>query len=593
MEKQEGSLAPREKWQGCGAGARYRGERWGARRRAEVDPRLVAELVRRHGLAGGSILDAGCGAGRLRAALVGTGARWVGLDASLAMLAEVRALDAALTGARSASTGRDASADADVAPGRRRGQRDERVARVGCEAKAGGATLLAGDVLALPFRDGAFDAVVACRLLHHFRTREELAGVVAELARVARRVVIASFWDAGSLPALRRRVGWKQDEGPSGRVACSKRELEHVARAAGARVVEYRHVLRYLSQQTFAVLAVAQAGARGPARRTGEPAQLGAARRDGEPTQLGAAQRSGELTQRGAAQRAKERTRYGAAQRVRPQRESTGNGLALETRGEPEYVACVREVVLAAARDGARLSGPIALPELLALPALLTLDGKPGGAATRIGYLKGSPLAGKSRLRHGIRERILARAPPRLSEFENLEWLRRNGFRAPQPLAAGVLRARALGLVLYQFLLTEEVRGAATLERALAAAPAAAREACLAALGHQVARLHARGFVHRDLFPRNLLVVGDPARGEIWFLDAWRGGARLQSRGPDYDHACLLLGGALDFSDSERQAYFDAYFSERGRLGAKLDRARHLAAVARERRALVRRAGTQ
>jgi hypothetical protein len=47
----------------------------------------------------------------------------------------------------------------------------------------------------LPLGDGAVDTAVCHRLLHHMEADEERAGVLRELARVARRRVIASFSD--------------------------------------------------------------------------------------------------------------------------------------------------------------------------------------------------------------------------------------------------------------------------------------------------------------------------------------------------------------------------------------------------------------
>jgi len=47
----------------------------------------------------------------------------------------------------------------------------------------------------LPFEDDAFDTAVCHRLIHHMAEREERAGVLAEMARVAARRVILSFSD--------------------------------------------------------------------------------------------------------------------------------------------------------------------------------------------------------------------------------------------------------------------------------------------------------------------------------------------------------------------------------------------------------------
>ena len=173
----------------------------------------------------------------------------------------------------------------------------------------------------------------------------------------------------------------------------------------------------------------------------------------------------------------------------------------------------------------------------------------------RRGYLKGSSLRGKAWFRHSLRRMFLGRRYPRLSEYENLLWLREHDFNAPLPLAAGVMRIQDRPP--YQFLFTEEIANASTLFAVLAAANEIERLSILAALGVEIARLHDLGFIHRDLYPRNLLYR---EKGEAVFLiDTWRGGARRQLRGPLYDHACLMLHGANWWSTAEQAAYFRAY----------------------------------
>ena len=111
--------------------------------------------------------------------------------------------------------------------------------------------LVTGDALHLPFRDATFEAVVACRLLHHLGSSEERRGVLAEFARVSRRLLIGSFWDAASWHALRRRLGWREDT--STRRAIRKRQLVDDLEAAGLRVLAWKHSFRFVSQQTFFV----------------------------------------------------------------------------------------------------------------------------------------------------------------------------------------------------------------------------------------------------------------------------------------------------------------------------------------------------
>jgi len=204
----DSSRGLRERWADADSGARYATQRFTSSEKRERDPRLVAALLRQHlpRRADALLLDAPCGAGRLRAALAAYG-RTVGLDISPSMLAAGREL---------------ASRD-----------------------------LVRGDVERLPFRDRSFDAVISCRLLHHLRERSSLERVVAELVRVSRDLVVASFWDSASLPEWRR--AWFPKQRVPRRIARSKAELAEILERAGAEVLGYRHTLRFFSRQAFVV----------------------------------------------------------------------------------------------------------------------------------------------------------------------------------------------------------------------------------------------------------------------------------------------------------------------------------------------------
>ena len=202
-------VLPAEKWRAPGSGSHYVRQRWGKTRRAKRDPRVIAALLTGHGVVGGTVLDAACGTGRLRAALSGEGRRWIGLDASASMLSEA--------------------------------------------AEAQRNSILQGELEQLPFQTASFSAVVANRVIHHFHTETELTRVLGELLRVSAGVLIISYWNSASLPAWRRRVGLSKGEGQSGRVAHSTALLRGIADRLGAELVETRHVLPFLSQQSFAV----------------------------------------------------------------------------------------------------------------------------------------------------------------------------------------------------------------------------------------------------------------------------------------------------------------------------------------------------
>jgi len=179
-------------------------------------------------------------------------------------------------------------------------------------------------------------------------------------------------------------------------------------------------------------------------------------------------------------------------------------------------------------------------------------------------FVKGSPLAPRTALRHGLARLVLARPEPRLAEFANLAWLRAHGFAAPRPRLAGVWRR--VGLARYQFLATEAVP-APPLAEFLAAAPTEARRALVTRLAEDLARLHVLGFTHRDLFARNLLVRAGPDGPEPVFLDAWRGGPGPDLRGPLHDLGCLMLDGATLLVPEEQALLLARYAARRDELG--------------------------
>lgn len=228
-----------------------------------------------------------------------------------------------------------------------------------------------------------------------------------------------------------------------------------------------------------------------------------------------------------------------------------------------------RELVLRLARDGGRTAEFVEL----------------GGARA---FVKASPLRGRARLRWALK-RALFRAPlPREREHANLAWLRERLFLAPEPLASAVL-VRG-GAPWFQALATRAVESARTLEDVLARGDAGERARVLDELARETARMHALHFVHRDLFPRNVLVRADAHGGSVWFLDGWKGGERLQLRGPAYDLACLFLRAPEELGADAQRAFLDAYVRGRAVQGKPVgDRARFTAAIERERDALARR----
>jgi ubiquinone/menaquinone biosynthesis C-methylase UbiE len=115
-----------------------------------------------------SVLDVPCGTGRFSAFLPGLGLRYVGGDASLAMLLEA-------------------------------------------SRKHASSRFLALDLAQLPFADRSVDLVVCIRLMHLVRDPELRAAFLREMARVARVGVIVDFRQRSSLRAwlgiARHRLG--------------------------------------------------------------------------------------------------------------------------------------------------------------------------------------------------------------------------------------------------------------------------------------------------------------------------------------------------------------------------------------------------
>ena len=221
---------------------------------------------------------------------------------------------------------------------------------------------------------------------------------------------------------------------------------------------------------------------------------------------------------------------------------------------------------------------------------------RPFGGFVEVGlvraYLKHSRLSGKARVRWGVK-RALGVALPRFAERENLEWLRGRLFLAPRPIAAGCF-VRG-GMPSSQFLATEEVGGAVTLARWLAREREGGGEgeravaAVLEELAREVARMHALRFVHRDLFPRNVLVGPAEAVSRVHFLDCWAGGAGFGLRGGEYDLACLFARAAEGLAPGQRERVVEVYVEERAALGRPVERAAWTARVERELGALGRR----
>ncbi|QDV07002.1 hypothetical protein Poly30_25210 [Planctomycetes bacterium Poly30] len=198
------------RWQDAGSGEHYVHDRWRGQRARERDPRLIQRLLRAMPTDTGieSILDVPCGTGRLGGVL----------DAPLVVQSDI-SLSMLLNVPPAASHG----------------------------------NLLQSSATSLPFASGSFDLVVCCRLLHHLRESSDRQAVLKEIVRVSRRYIIASYWDAASYGAWRRRTSspLRRRKRPDVRQAVSLEVLRAELDEAGARLVTRAHSFRFVSQQTF------------------------------------------------------------------------------------------------------------------------------------------------------------------------------------------------------------------------------------------------------------------------------------------------------------------------------------------------------
>jgi FkbM family methyltransferase len=121
------------------------------------------------------------------------------------------------------------------------------------------------DVSRLPFDDGAFDAVVCNRLLHHFREPEARRKALAELSRVSRGPVVASFfcsegWD-GAVFHVRNALA---SEKATDRIPIPFRAFADDADAAGLVIDATMPTRPGISKQWYVVMRRARQAAAVP-----------------------------------------------------------------------------------------------------------------------------------------------------------------------------------------------------------------------------------------------------------------------------------------------------------------------------------------
>jgi SAM-dependent methyltransferase len=201
----------RERWRDPRVAEEYEARRFEgalARWKHRRDVVLVLDLLA--GVpAGARVLDLPCGTGRLLPALRAAGLRGVGADLALEMM------------------------------------------RAGRARRSEPGPLVQADAVRLPFRAGAFDAVVSLRFLFHLAPEERRAALV-EMARVARNGTVVgevryrrTWKHAGRY--LRSRVGLSRRHRP----APGRAEIEAELAAAGLALVRFRPVSRTFSDKAL------------------------------------------------------------------------------------------------------------------------------------------------------------------------------------------------------------------------------------------------------------------------------------------------------------------------------------------------------
>jgi ubiquinone/menaquinone biosynthesis C-methylase UbiE len=195
------------------------------------------------------VLDLPCGTGRLLPALRAEGYRATGADVALEML------------------------------------------RQGLALRPGRAALVQADVAALPFRSGAFDAVVSLRFLFHLSV-DERRRCFAEMRRVARGgVVLGEVRYRRTLKHLARWLRSRMGLAARYRPSAGRGELEAELAAAGLELLRLRPVSRLFSDKAL-FLAGASAHGLAAGEVPADPARAPGAGPGRQGSELGGLRRS-------------------------------------------------------------------------------------------------------------------------------------------------------------------------------------------------------------------------------------------------------------------------------------------------------------
>lgn len=174
-------------------------------------------------------------------------------------------------------------------------------------------------------------------------------------------------------------------------------------------------------------------------------------------------------------------------------------------------------------------------------------------AGSRYYYVKRYQARGRGLRRYLGRSRLRA-------EWDSLHWFRANGIPTAQPVAFGEGRNKGgyRGVIVVR-----EREGTSDLMRLSVNNPALFsnrrwRHRVIRRLGKMVHRMHARGFVHRDLKWRNILVEATPDPG-VYIIDCPQGRRLVGpflARGRIKDLASLDRMGRARLSRTDRLRFF-------------------------------------
>lgn len=233
-------------------------------------------------------------------------------------------------------------------------------------------------------------------------------------------------------------------------------------------------------------------------------------------------------------------------------------------------------------------AGLIGVDALLALggaasePSVVrTLDLPVEGTVGRF-HLKRYTYDGWGRSRRLLGRGTLWGAPPCVNEYRVLAWMRENQVPAVRPVAAASRVRR--GRLVAHALLTEHVPDALDLQRRLSdpADPLVTdrrlRRRTAELIGRCLQRMHSFGYVHRDVFARNVLVRIEEQGPKIWFLDCRRGGPPSWRSGGWHDLAMLDADWRGRLPRTDRLATLAAYLQEGEDPSAAVERIARLRA---------------